>query len=167
MTWLLGSVGGLAAGGMDWGADYIPLRAEAQAGILGGATLLSSIAVSKWADIRAGAGIAGGGAALCLNRIRQIVATAGTGTGTGSTTSGAGRVVAGAGAVYRGGAGQVRRRQTATTMRAPSLGAPSFKQAQATYPAEGRRFGPRSWVYDVPPGARAVYVSAHNLPRSR
>jgi hypothetical protein len=167
MTWLLGSVGGLAAGGMDWGADYIPLRAEAQAGILGGATLLSSLAVSKWADIRAGAGIAGGGAALCLNRIRQIVATSGTGAGTGATTSGAGRVYGGAGAVVRGGAGQVRRRETPTTMGAPHMRAPSFKQAQGTYPAQGRRFGPRSWVYDLPAGARAVYVSAHNLPRSR
>ena len=166
MTWLLGSVGGLAAGGMDWGADYIPLRAEAQAAILGGATLLSSVAVSKWADIRAGAGIAGGGSALCMNRIRQIVAMSGTGQGTGSSTGQASAVYRGAGAV-QSGAGQMRQRQSATSMRAPSMGAPSFRQAQGTYPAQGRRFGPRSWVYDVPAGANAVYVSAHNLPRSR
>jgi hypothetical protein len=167
MTWLLGSVGGLAAGGMDWGADYIPLRAEAQAAILGGSTLLSSLAVSKWADIRAGAGIAGGGAALCMNRIRQIVAMAGTGTGTGASAAEASATRRGAAAVVRSGAGQVRRRRVATTMGAPAMGAPSFKQAQGTYPAQGRRFGPRSWVYDLPPGAQAVYVSAHNLPRSR
>jgi hypothetical protein len=166
MTWLLGSVGGLAAGGMDWGADYIPLRAEAQAGILGGATLLSSIAVSRWADIRAGAGIAGGGSALVMNRVRQIVAMAGAGQGTGAASSGAGRVMRGSAAVVRG-AGQVRRRETPAAMRAPAMRAPSFRQAEGTYPAQGRMFGPRSWVYNTPPGAQAVYVSAHNLPKAR
>jgi hypothetical protein len=155
---------------MDWGADYIPLAAWAQAAILGGANTITSILVSKVADVRVGAGIAGGGAALLMNRIRQIIATSGTAPAQSSASSESSAVVRGeAGAVRRQamGAGQMRRRTGAPAMRRPELGPPGFRQGMGVFDVQGRRFGPGSWVYGAPAGAQAVYVSAHNLPRNR
>lgn len=168
VAWLLGSTGGAVAAGMDWGADYLPWPAWAQALTLGTAGTLSSIAVCKWADVRAGCGLAGGSAALTLNRVRQVIALARTAppAGTSATTSDASAVVHGQAGIVRPNAGQMVKRRDAQTMKAPALGGASYKQQAAapTYPAMGTRFGPTSWVYGQQ--ASAVYVSAHNR-RSR
>lgn len=184
----LGGLGGIVAGGLDWGADYLPWPAWAQAATLGGAGALTSLLVAKFADTRAGCGIAGGMTALLVNRVRQIVALRGTeqGASTSASTSaapngasavyrrpGAAAVyrsrapapqAPGAGAVYRG-AGQAQARTTATTMRRGQLLGPSFVQQQgagAMRQVPGTKYGPTSWVYQRP-GASTVYVSAHNL----
>lgn len=166
LAWALGGVGGLVAGGLDWGADYLPWPAWAQAVTLGGAGTVSSIAVCKFADVRAGCGIAGGTTALVLNRVRQIIALARTAPATGGGNASA--VYRQAGAVVPARqAGQMRPRTAAQTMRTPALGGANFKQAGGpTYPAQGTRFGPNSWVYGQP-GAGVVYVSAHGLRRQR
>jgi hypothetical protein len=165
----LGGLGGLVAGGMDWGADYLPWPAWAQALSLFGVGAGSSILVSKLADIRLGAGLAGGTTALVMNRVRQIVALAmvkePAGNGNGES-AGAGAVVRsrGAGAVMRGrGAGAMAPRRNAPTVKRGNLLGQSFvQQAGATFAAPGRKYGPDSWVYQRG-GAQAVYVSKHNL----
>jgi hypothetical protein len=167
VAWLLGSVGGGVAGGLDWGADYLPWPAWAQALTLGLTGSATSILVSRFGDIRVGCGLAGGNCALVLNRVRQIIATARTAPATG--TQGASAVMhAGAGKVVPN-AGQMRQRTGAQTMRRPELGGANFKQAGVpTFPAYGSRFGPNSWVYGMQqPGAGVVYVSAHDRRRSR
>jgi hypothetical protein len=163
MAWLLGGVGGAVAGGMDWGADYLPWPAWAQATTLGGAGTVTAIAVCRWADVRAGCGIAGGTIAMVLNRLRQIIALSRTAPTTGAQSASA--VYRGAGAVEpaRNAGQMVRARTGARTMPAPNLGTRSFRQADATFPAYGTRFGPNSWVYGMgSPGAGVVLVSAHN-----
>lgn len=162
----LGSLGGIVAGGCDWGADYLPVSPVLQAAALLGAGGLAAIAVSKWADTRAGSGIAGGAAALTVNRIRQIVATRGTGAGqsTAAAAAEAGAVIRRreAGAVIRD-AGQTRPRGTPATMRRGQLAGPSFaQQAGAMAQARGAKYGPHSWIYG--PDAGTVFVSAHNQP---
>lgn len=163
----LGGLGGIVAGGLDWGADYLPWPAWAQAATLGGAGAVTSILVAKFADTRAGCGIAGGTTALVVNRVRQIVALRGVQQGSQPQAAAEASAVyrsRGAGAVYRG-AGQTRPRTTPTTMKRGQLAGPSFVQQQADgmRSVPGTKYGPTSWVYQSP-GAGTVYVSAHNLP---
>jgi len=153
----LGMVGGLLAGGLEWGADYLPLPAWAQAASLFGAGALTSVALCKWADTRVGSGVAGGTSAVLVGRVRQLVGLARLG---GSPGAG---MVRDAGAVYD--AAQMRQRTAPMTMKDSRFpGAATFKvpEAGASYylPGPQRRYGPHSWIYSR--GAGAVYVSAHN-----
>ena len=145
------------SGGLDWGADYLPIPAWGQAASLFGAGLLTSVALAKFADTRVAAGTAGGTTAVLIGRLRQLVAL--------SRLESSG----GADAVRRGGAGAVypnagaTKRTAARTMAASQFpGARSMKEAGASYYLRGpaRRYGPNAWINR--PGAGAVYVSAHN-----
>ncbi|MHC4218178.1 MAG: hypothetical protein ACYSU7_06935 [Planctomycetota bacterium] len=162
----LGGLGGLLAGGLEWGADYLPWPAWGQALSLFGAGALTSVALCKLADTRVGAGVAGGTTAILVGRVRQLVALAAldNGNGNGNGNGDASAVIRrGAGAVYD--AAQMRRQQTPYSMKTSSFpGARTFKvpEAGASYYLGGpqRRYGPHSWIYQR--GAGAVYVSAHN-----
>lgn len=163
----LGGLGGVVAGGLDWGADYLPWPAWAQAATLGGAGAVTSILVARFADTRAGCGIAGGTSALLVNRVRQIVALRSVEQGRpqqAAADAGAVYRSRGAAAVYRGAA-QMKPRSTPATMKRGQLSGPSFVQQQADgmRSVTGTKYGPTSWVYQRP-GAGTVYVSAHNLP---
>lgn len=156
----LGGVGGLVAGGFDWGAEYLPVPAWAQALSLFGAGVITSVLTCRFADQRAGAGIAGGTTALLLGRTRQIIALSGMGADQTSSTTSA--QTQGASSVYQTpGAAQVRKIGGAPSMAGNRFGAPSFVKSQ-TEAAAVRKYGPRSWVYER--GAGAIYVSAHNQP---
>jgi hypothetical protein len=165
LAWLLGSTGGAVAGGLDWGADYLPWPAWAQALTLGLTGSATSILVCRFADVRAGCGIAGGNTAMVLNRVRQIIALARTAPATSQpSTASAVMNAPGAGRVVGGNAGQMVRRTGARTMPAPAMASRSLKQAgEPTYPVRGTRFGPTSWVYGR--NAGAVFVSAHDRRR--
>jgi len=151
----LGTVGGLVAGGLDWGADYLPIPAWGQAASLFGAGALSSVLVGRFADIRVGSGIAGGTSALLMGRVRQLIALSGMGENTETTE---------ASAVYgRRDAGQVSKQGGARTLAtSPLAGRKTFvhREAGAVGQMGPRKYGPHSWIYE---DAGAVYVSAHNL----
>jgi hypothetical protein len=158
-------IGGVLAGGLDWGADYLPIPAWAQAASLFGAGALTSVALCKLADTRVGTGVAGGTSALLVGRVRQLVALGrlATQTPNGANEGAAVRARREAGAVYD--AGQMRRRSAPMSMKtSPFPGARTFKvpEAGAAYylPGPQRRYGPHSWIHQR--GAAAVYVSAHN-----
>lgn len=155
----LGGVGGLVAGGLDWGADYLPIPAWGQAASLFGGGLLTSVLLCKLADTRVGAGVAGGTTAVLVGRLRQLVALSRLQSGEGSMVR-----PRGAAAVIRE-SGAMARRSTAETMKqAHWPGAKSFKRSEAgaSYYLRGplRRYGPHAWINQR--GAGAVYVSAHN-----
>ncbi len=155
----LGAVGGLVAGGLDWGADYLPIPAWGQAASLLGAGLVTSVALCKLADVRVGAGVAGGTSAVMVGRVRQLVALSRLQTDSSMVRPSA----AGAGAVYSDAG--ARKRSAAMTMKQTRWpGASTMKQSEAgaSYYLRGpqRRYGPHAWVYQK--GAQAVYVSAHN-----
>lgn len=164
-TFALGGLGGLLAGGLEWGADYLPVPAWGQAAALFGAGTLTAVALSKLADTRVGAGVAGGTTAVLVGRVRQLVALASLGTPAAAGNGNGADAVRrrDAGAVYD--AAQMRRRSTPMSMgTSPFPGASSFKQSEAgaSYylPGPQRRQGPHSWIYSR--DASAVYVSAHN-----
>jgi len=171
----IGAAGGLAAYGTNWGVEYIPVSDMWRSVIFGGAGIVTSVALSKWADLRLGAGYMGGVSALLTGRIVTQVRMAQVAPKTAAAAAPGGKTAAGvyrmnppaarrdAGAVFTREAGAVFQREAgaATTMRKPVFG-PSFKEAGASrfIPGPVRFFGPGSWAYDAGAGRR--YVSAHN-----
>lgn len=152
----LGFVGGLVPAGFDWGCEYLPWPAWAQALSLFGAGTITAIAGSRLADRRIGAGVAGGTSALLVGRVRQLVAMSGFGADEEESEASAVYRNRESGVVVRAReAGAMRQITGAHTMQGGRLPgrAPSFVEAGA------RKYGPRSWVYG---DAGAVYVSAHN-----
>lgn len=175
----LGSLGGLVAYGVDWGASYAPVGPYAQCAISGVGNAVLSVGTSMLADDRAGAGIAGGGALAVAHRIRTTYAlnkatkeaekkTTGTEAGAVyrlnpahyAAARHAARMAAESGVVVESGAvGGMRMQTAARTLHAPRFG-DSFKEAGASRYVAGpvRWFGPQSWAYD----AGVVVRSAHN-----
>lgn len=189
MAGAIGAAGGLAAYGVNWGVEYIPVSDMWRSVIFGGTGIVTSIALAKYADTRLGAGTMGGFAALLTGRIvtqvrmasvapkKPAATTPGKTQATGLPAYrmnphqvGAGAVFSReGGAVFQRDAGAVFAREAGArqtgqqTMRAPVFG-PSFKDAGASrfIPGPVRFFGPGSWAYDAGAARGRRYVSAHN-----
>jgi hypothetical protein len=161
-----GGAAGVAAYGMNWGVEYIPLADVWRTVIFGTAGLAGSLALAKWADLSLGSGLMGGTSALLTGRIVTQIRMAQVAPKPTKTAAAAGagavyRMQAGAGAVYRKNAVYQREAGGIPTMRGPVFG-PSFKEAGASryVPGPVRWFGPHSWAYDA--GSGRKYVSAHS-----
>lgn len=168
----LGMLGGGVAYGLNYGVSQLPVEQIPQAAILllgGGAT---SMALARYADERAAAGVAGGVAAMGIGRVRAILAARQAQEGAASSAEAgalygrrAGPYQRQAGAVFRpreAGAILGKPNQGATRMATRAMSAPSFKEAGASRFVQGgqRWFGPQSWAARA--GAGRVFVSAHN-----
>ncbi len=171
----LGFLGGVIAGGLDWGASYAPVGPKAQAAIIGGAGLLLSLGTGYLISPSVAAGIAGGTASTLFMRLRVMVALAGVSAQ--STGAGALRPAPrGAGALVRpprAGAGAVVPAHAAAAVPglppAPGMGMPFAGATMRTRVGAGasynvpnaRHYGPDSWIR-LRGTAGANYVSAHN-----
>jgi len=168
----LGALGGGVAYGIDFGVSYAPVGPTAQSAIIGAAGAVTSIAVAKYADERAGAGIAGGTGFALIGRVREQLALAAAAKATGTGTpqeGGAVRRMGGqrvrmgveGGAVYRD-AGAIQK-SGARSMAGSPMAAKSYRESGHSRYINGpiRFFGPRSWVYNTE-GGSVVFRSAHN-----
>jgi len=100
MAGAIGAAGGLAAYGVNWGVEYIPVSDMWRSVIFGGTGIVTSIALAKYADVRLGAGTMGGFAALLTGRIVTQVRMASVAPKKTAATTTPGKTQA-TGAMYR------------------------------------------------------------------
>lgn len=172
----LGLLGGVVAGGLDWGVSYAPITPIWQSAILGAASLLLATGVSYLVDARVGAGIAGGAGGLLVIRTRAMVALHNMNQPAAPAGAGALRPPPrGAAALaHRPGAGAVLPAHAAGAI--PGLPAAHSMAGQFAGPTtrvpvgagagyqvpDSAVYGPQSWIRLR--GSRAVsYVSAHGV----